>query len=173
MGHPCGLPKPPPPVRYRPFRPHDGLAATNPRATISPEPPIDTEPPITMNILHVTQSLDPSWGGIARVLPMLAGEFATAGDTCRIAVLHGDRFGDAPDVPGVEVLKFHPRKGCRLGRSADFDKRIGELVASADVLHLHGLWTGQNWSAASAARKVGRRVLAPKTAPKGRRNVSF
>ena len=108
-----------------------------------------------MNILHVTQSLDPSWGGIARVLPMLAGELATAGDTCRIAVLHGDRFGDAPDVPGVEVLRFHPKKKSRLGRSADFDKRIGELLPSADVLHLHGLWTGQNWSAARAARKIG------------------
>ena len=109
-----------------------------------------------MNILHVTQSLDPSWGGIARVLPMLAGELATAGDTCRIAVLHGERFGDAPDVPGVEVLKFHPKAKSRLGRSADFDRRIGDLVRESDVLHLHGLWTGQNRSAARAARKIGR-----------------
>jgi glycosyltransferase involved in cell wall biosynthesis len=109
-----------------------------------------------MNILHVTQSLNPSWGGIARVLPMLAGELATAGDTCRIAVLHGDRFGEAPDVPGVEVLKFHATGKSRLGRSVEFDLRIGDLVRSADVLHLHGLWTGQNRSAGRAARKLGR-----------------
>ena len=48
-----------------------------------------------MNILHVVQSLDPSWGGIARVLPELAGRLAATGDKCRIATLVGGRFGEA------------------------------------------------------------------------------
>lgn len=106
-----------------------------------------------MRILHVTQSLDPRWGGIARVLPMLASRLAAAGDVCRIAVLDGGRFGRPQDVNGVEVLGFEPHPTCRLGRSKAFDARIGDLVAEADVVHLHGLWSGQNWSAGKAARK--------------------
>ncbi|MBN2559905.1 MAG: glycosyltransferase [Phycisphaerae bacterium] len=109
-----------------------------------------------MKILHVVQSLDPSWGGIARVLPALASELASAGEECRIATLSGARFGTAPDVHAVEVLRFAPNKNCRLGRSREFSRRIPSLVRDADVVHLHGLWTGQNWAAGKAARRIGR-----------------
>jgi len=109
-----------------------------------------------MKILHVVQSLDPSWGGIARVLPALASELASAGEECRIATLDGDRFGTAPDVPGVEVLRFAPNKKTGLGRSRSFNARILSLVREADVVHFHGLWTGQNWTAGKAARRLGR-----------------
>jgi len=109
-----------------------------------------------MRIFHVTQSLDPSWGGIARVLPMLAAELTAAGESCRIAVLAGGRFGRPPELPGIEVLSFQPREKCRIGRSAEFDERIDELVSESDVLHLHGLWSGQNWSAGRAARRARR-----------------
>jgi glycosyltransferase involved in cell wall biosynthesis len=109
-----------------------------------------------MRTLHIVQSLDPAWGGIARVLPCLASELAAAGDTCRIATLTGGRFGNAPDVPGVEVLRFACPPNSRLGRSGEFNSRIPELIRDADVVHLHGLWTGQNWSAGKAARKAGR-----------------
>jgi len=64
-----------------------------------------------MRILHVVQSLDPAWGGIARVLPLLASELAAAGETCCIATLQGGRFGMAPDVPGVTGLTFEPSRG--------------------------------------------------------------
>lgn len=106
-----------------------------------------------MRILHITQSLDPAWGGIARVLPMLATELSKADATCRIAVLAGDRFGTAPDVPGVEVLRFAPKARSPLGSSPEFNRAIGGLVEQTDVVHLHGLWAGQNWSAGAAARK--------------------
>ncbi len=86
---------------------------------------------------------------------MLASRLAAAGDTCRIAVLDGGRFGKAQGVEGVEVLGFEPHPTCRLGRSKAFDRRIGDLVREADVVHLHGLWSGQNWSAGKAARKQG------------------
>ncbi len=109
-----------------------------------------------MRILHVVQSLDPSWGGIARVLPLLAAELGKAGEQCRIATLSGDRFGVPPEVAGVEVLPFEPRAKSPLGRSGQFNAEIKSLVAAADVVHLHGLWTGQNWAAGKAARKLGR-----------------
>ncbi len=109
-----------------------------------------------MKILHVVQSLDPSWGGIAQVLPELAGGLAEAGEACRIATLRGGRFGQPPDIDGVEVLGFEADGRTRLGRSGSFDRRIGELVADADVVHLHGLWTGQNRSAGAAARRAGK-----------------
>lgn len=107
-----------------------------------------------MKILHVVQSLDPAWGGIARVLPELAAGLAAAGDICRIATLAGGRYGTAPDVPGVEVLRFSASGGSKLGKSADFNRDINRLVGEADVVHLHGLWTGQNWAAGKAARKA-------------------
>lgn len=109
-----------------------------------------------MKILHVTQSLDPSWGGIARVLPLLTSRLAAAGAECRIAVLKGDRFGVPQQVDGVEVLGFEPRAGSKLGSSPAFDREIGSLTDWADVVHLHGLWSGQNRSAGKAARKRGK-----------------
>lgn len=108
-----------------------------------------------MKLLHVVQSLDPAWGGIARVLPALAAQLARAGDECRLATLTGGRYGTPPTHEGIEVLTF-PASQSRLGRSAEFDRRIGELTQWADVVHLHGLWTGQNWSAGKAARSAGR-----------------
>ena len=107
-----------------------------------------------MRILHVVQSLDSAWGGIARVLPELAAGLATAGDTCRIATLAGGRYGTPPSVPGVEVLRFEGSGTSKLGKSAAFNRDIGRLVGEADVVHLHGLWTAQNWSAGKAARRA-------------------
>ncbi|MFQ5430593.1 MAG: glycosyltransferase [Phycisphaerae bacterium] len=112
-----------------------------------------------MRILHITQSLDPNWGGIARVLPMLAAELAAAGDTCRMAVLRGGRFGTPCEPTGVEVLAFAAEKAGGLGRSAGFDREIDDLVRDADVVHLHGLWAGQNWSAGRAARRQRRPLI--------------
>jgi glycosyltransferase involved in cell wall biosynthesis len=109
-----------------------------------------------MTILHVVQSLDPSWGGIACVLPALAAELTAAGQSCRIATLQGGRFGTAPDIPGVDVLRFHPIHGSRLGRSSEFARQIPSLIREADVVHLHGLWTAQNQTAGQVARKAGR-----------------
>lgn len=109
-----------------------------------------------MKILHVIQSLDPAWGGIARVVPMLAAELVRAGDVCRIATLAGRRYGAPPPVAaGVDVVSFSASDG-GLGRSRDFDARIASLVQDADIVHLHGLWTGQNWSAGRAARRAPR-----------------
>lgn len=112
-----------------------------------------------MKILHVTQSLDPSWGGIARVLPMLAQQLTAAGLSCRLAVLSGDRFGTPAKVDGVDVLSFPANAGSRLGRSHAFDREITALVDAADVVHLHGLWAGQNWTAGKAARRAGKPLI--------------
>lgn len=109
-----------------------------------------------MKILHVVQSLDPAWGGIARVLPELAAGLAAGGDMCRIATLAGGRYGTPPNVSGVEVLKFAAPDASKLGKSSDFNRDIGRLVGEADLAHLHGLWTGQNWAAGKAARKARR-----------------
>lgn len=115
-----------------------------------------------MRILHVVQSLDPSWGGIARVLPALTSELAASGDECRIATLEGGRFGTAPDVPGVEVMRCAPNGKARLGHSREFSRRVVSWVRDADVVHLHGLWTAQNWATGRAVRKVGRpHVMTP------------
>ncbi len=108
-----------------------------------------------MKILHVVQSLDPAWGGIARVLPELAMVLAQAGDECRIATLTGGRFGTPPTIDGVEVRSFAAKAGSWFATSTEFDRQINELVAWADVVHMHGLWTGQNWSAGKAARRAG------------------
>ncbi len=108
-----------------------------------------------MKLLHIVQSLDPAWGGIARVLPALATELSRSGDECRVATLAGGRYGTPPKYDGIEVLPF-AASNSRLGGSPEFDRRIDELVQWADVVHLHGLWTGQNWSTGKAARKAGR-----------------
>lgn len=90
------------------------------------------------------------------MLPALAMELARAGDECRVATLAGGRYGTPPRYEGIEVWHFPPSGGSRLGKSADFNRRIDEMVQWAEVVHLHGLWTGQNWAAGKAARKAGR-----------------
>jgi glycosyltransferase involved in cell wall biosynthesis len=113
-------------------------------------------------ILHVVQSLDPAWGGIARVLPELAARLSAAGEQCRIATLTGDRFGSPPSSIGVEVRTFPAAAGSRLGNSPEFNRAIESLVADCDVIHLHGLWTAQNWSTGKAARKAGKpHIMTP------------
>lgn len=109
-----------------------------------------------MKILHTIQSLDPAWGGIAAVLPELAANLVRAGYECRIATLAGGRYGNPPPIDGVDVRSFTAPDRSALGRSRDFDACIGDLVREADVVHVHGLWTGQNRSTGSAARKIGR-----------------
>lgn len=90
------------------------------------------------------------------MLPALAGELSRSGASCRIATLVGERFGTPPDVAGVEVLRFTPNASSKLGRSREFSQAVEALVRDANVVHLHGLWTGQNWAAGAAARKLGR-----------------
>lgn len=110
-----------------------------------------------MKILHIVQSLDPAWGGIARVLPELTTQLAKAGLECRIATLAGDRFGTPPEtINGVEILSFPAKPDSRLGSSPEFNRRISDLVRETDIVHLHGLWSGQNWAAGKAIRKAGK-----------------
>jgi len=112
-----------------------------------------------MHVLHITQSLDPSWGGIARVLPELATRLTTVDVDSTVACLHGDRFGTAPSFENFEVRSFAARSRSPLGRSADFDAAIGGLVAKADVVHIHGLWAGQNQTAGAAAHRAGKPLV--------------
>lgn len=108
-----------------------------------------------LRILHVVQSLDPAWGGIARVLPELAAGLTQHGVRSIVATLAGGRYGAPADISGVDVRPFVASDG-RLGRSAAFARAITSLVNDADVVHLHGLWTYQNWKAAAAARSKGK-----------------
>ncbi|NUQ46996.1 MAG: glycosyltransferase [Phycisphaerae bacterium] len=108
-----------------------------------------------LRILHVVQSLDPAWGGIARVLPELAAGLTQHGVRSIVATLAGGRYGTPADVPDVDVQAFSASDG-RLGRSAGFARAIKSVVGEADVVHLHGLWTFQNWKAAAAARHKGK-----------------
>lgn len=108
-----------------------------------------------MKLLHVVQSIDPAWGGIARVLTELAVGLGKHGVVNRIATLAGGRYGSPPRIDGVDVQTFAASEGS-LGHSAEFNRAIAGLIAEADVLHLHGLWQSQNASAGKAARRAGK-----------------
>jgi len=110
---------------------------------------------MALKVLHVVQSLDPAWGGIARVVPELAAGLSNVGVESRIATLAGGRYGTPPANITVPVQTFAASDGA-LGRSTDFNRAIRGLAAEADAVHLHGLWQDQNWSAGRAARKLGR-----------------
>jgi len=112
-----------------------------------------------MHILHITQSLDPAWGGIAAVMPALARKLVDAGLRCTLLTLSGDRFGAPADLPGLEVVAFPANPGSPLGRSAAFNHQIDEFVHDATIVQLHGLWAGQNWSAGISARRQKKPVV--------------
>jgi len=110
---------------------------------------------MTIRVLHVVQSLDPAWGGIARVVPDLARRLSGVGVESTIATLTGGRYGQSPQIDGAAVRAF-PASENRLGTSREFREAIGQLVDNADVVHLHGLWTDQNRVAGAAARRRGK-----------------
>lgn len=122
-----------------------------------------------MNIRHVVNSLDPAQGGLPAVALRLATAQAALGHN--VTVVSQDpperlidlfcAHGIKPNVEFPKIGVVPPKLPAVLG-NRDTNGEIADMLASCDIVHLHGLW--EPLVACVAAQAVQRRipfVIAP------------
>ncbi len=116
-----------------------------------------------MRILHVTRSLDPAVGGLQVYPVRLAAAQAALGHAVTLAAERDDipadklhpAFEGVPAADRVRRAELTPSGLSALfGRGAAWGE-CRELLRTADVCHVHGLWEPALWVVAKSARAVG------------------
>jgi glycosyltransferase involved in cell wall biosynthesis len=110
-----------------------------------------------MRVLHVITGLWKDTGGPSEVLPAICTAMVDAGADVTLATLDGDsaQSVDHAAAHGVRVLKFPPTFRHTIWYSSELHRRIGQLAAEHDTVHIHGIWQFPDWAAAAAARHAG------------------
>ena len=115
-----------------------------------------------MKILHVVPSVFKNGGGTSEVVPRLCRALQEVGESITIAAHWVAEISDtAKDAIKAGVIyegssrrdRWLPRS---LGYSSTFGKLLPELVAEADIVHIHCLWQLAGWMASREARKQGK-----------------
>ena len=102
-----------------------------------------------MRHLHFTQALEPlNGGGMGLSTVALHRQFLEMG----IASTLCSTYGDAPQKPAAGIVEFRRIKPDFLYYSPDLRARARQLVASADIIHGHGLYVGTNYLIGAEAR---------------------
>ncbi len=111
-----------------------------------------------MNVLHITPSMSPTWGGPVVVVSELIPALANEGIHCEIATAIGHRVGNEIVSPrGVPTHVFDTGIPARLwtAYSREFSKFLDENIARFDLVHIHEVWHHAAYAASQAARKRG------------------
>jgi glycosyltransferase involved in cell wall biosynthesis len=108
-----------------------------------------------MKIVHVELTMRLADGGVVRAVLDLAGAVAAQGHDVTLMACTTDDVPDPwkagePGVPGLVTLPTPSRPMRRFSRAQL--TRATEVIADADVLHLHGAWTPSNLQFAAIAR---------------------
>ena len=109
-----------------------------------------------LNVLHVTPSMSPEWGGPAIVVSELTSELSLQGVCCDIVATRGHRVGinqiAPPDVP---IYSFDTGFPARLwtAYSAELSRFLNERAGRYDLIHIHEVWHYPGYAAFRAARK--------------------
>jgi len=112
-----------------------------------------------IRVLHVISSLDPRAGGPAVAIK----GFAAAQKQCGIepVVIATYRDGESDSIAadlirqGITVSRIGPAGGA-LRRHSQIVPKLTELIAAADVVHIHALWEEIQHQAAVVARRLGK-----------------
>lgn len=108
-----------------------------------------------MKICHYLKDVRLELGGVVRAVLDIAGPLAAAGhDVTLITTDDTDASWDQQG-PHPKVLRVGPasKPGRRLPKTEL--ARMRDVIADADVLHLHGVWVASNMQVAKLAREVG------------------
>ena len=109
-----------------------------------------------LNVLHVTPSMSPAWGGPAVVVSELTSEFVRQGVKCEIVTSHGYRVGTGQlPAPNVPVASFATEFPARFwtGYSGGLFRYLMDRAGSFDLVHVHEIWHFPAVIAFFAARK--------------------
>lgn len=113
-----------------------------------------------LNVLHVTPSMSPSWGGPAIVVSELTSELTGQGAHCEVVTTHGYRVGAGQvPAPGVPVHSFDAGFGLPArtwtGYSRELFRFLRDKAAGFDLIHIHEIWHFPAYAAVCAARRYG------------------
>lgn len=117
-----------------------------------------------MKILHVIETLDPSFGGPPKIAACIAAGQAALDENVRLASMTAPSRSDdvqkmLSTVPGFEALQNVSIARVPAMKQVLF-KTIGpdlvEQIAWSDVVHIHNVWCPINLAAAAKAREMGR-----------------
>ncbi len=112
--------------------------------------------PHTLNILHVTPSMSPQWGGPVAVVSQLIPALSDEGIHCEIATASGHRVGHDPaSLRDVPTHVFHANLPARIwtAYSKDLTRFLDENITQFDLVHAHEIWHHPAYAAFQAARK--------------------
>lgn len=112
-----------------------------------------------MRIVHVVPSLDPAAGGPPVVAACLAGALAERGHEVRLV---SEFVPPTLTVPGVRVCQLPRPDWKRYFTGGETETALAEVLAWADVAHLHGVWESLVYRSARLAKSFHKPyVLAP------------
>ena len=116
-----------------------------------------------MRILHVIADLDARKGGPAAACLGLARLMARRGHDVRIVTTdRGFGSGEGSNTDGVDIEALPGSWPAFFGASWPMARRLRELIASVDVIHLHALYLFHDWVAARYSWSLGKPyVLMP------------
>ena len=112
----------------------------------------------SLNILHVTPSMSPEWGGPVVVVSELIPALANEGICCEILTTRGHRVGsNIIDIHGVSTHVFDTSLPTRIwtGYSRNLTNFLDNNVEKFDLVHIHEIWHYPAYAAYRAAKRNG------------------
>ena len=109
-----------------------------------------------MNVLHVTPSMSPTWGGPVIVVSELTAALENEGIHCEIATTRGYRVGaDIAGPEGIQTHVFDTGPAARLwtAYSRDLARFLNDGITRFDLIHIHEIWHYAGYAAFRAAKK--------------------
>ena len=109
-----------------------------------------------LNVLHVTPSMSPAWGGPTVAVSELTSELSRQGVGCEIVTTRGHRVGiNQVPSPGVPIYSFDTGFPARIwtAYSGELPRFLNDKAASFDLIHIHEVWHHPGYAAFRAARK--------------------
>ena len=109
-----------------------------------------------LNVLHVTPSMSPTWGGPTVAVSELTSELSRQGVSCEIVTTRGYRVGiNQIPSPGVPVYSFDTGFPARIwtAYSGELPRFLNDKAASFDLIHIHEVWHYPGYVAFRAASK--------------------
>lgn len=115
-----------------------------------------------MKILHVAASLDPKWGGPAKVVIELTQALVKKGvEVAIFAPSESDKGGCISNLKGVNVNLFPKNFLSRFwtSYSSPLAKSLMKEVSDFDLIHIHEIWHYPNFAAYRAAKRAGKAYI--------------
>ena len=111
----------------------------------------------TKRVLEVMAHLDPALGGISTVVPRLAGELVNR-SLCDAELCVFERASEQQScsVPGQLRMTNWPASRTQWLTMSSLRSSFRQLLARADVVHIHGLWETSTTAASRLAQAAGR-----------------